>query len=55
MRITQNLSYDAYVNDLMRRQEAIYRLNRQMATGHKVNSASDNPASAHAILTSKSL
>lgn len=55
MRITQNLSYDAYVNDLMRRQEAIYRLNRQMATGHKVNSASDNPASAHAILTSRSL
>jgi flagellar hook-associated protein 3 FlgL len=55
MRITQNLSYDAYVNDIMRRQEAIYRLNRQMATGHKVNSASDDPASAHAILTSKSL
>lgn len=55
MRITQNLSYDAYVNDLMRRQEAIYRLNKQMSTGHKVNSASDNPASAHAILTSKSL
>src|SRR3972149_9253704 len=55
MRITQNLSYDAYGNDLMRRQEAIYSLNRQMATGHKVNSASDDPASAHAILTSKSL
>ena len=55
MRITQNLSYDAYVNDLMRRQEAIYKLNRQMATGHKVNSASDDPAAAHNILTSKSI
>lgn len=55
MRITQNLSYDAYVNDLMRRQEAIYRLDRQMSTGRKVNSASDDPASAHAILTSKSI
>lgn len=55
MRITQNLSYDAYVNDLTRRQEAIYRLNRQMATGHKVNSASDDPAAAHNILTSKSI
>lgn len=55
MRITQNLSYDAYVNDLTRRQEAIYRLNRQMATGHKVNSASDDPASAHNILTSRSI
>lgn len=55
MRITQNLSYDAYVNDLMRRQESIYKLNRQMATGHKVNSASDDPAGAHNILTSKSI
>lgn len=55
MRITQNISYDAYVSDLMRRQESIYRINRQMATGHKVNSASDNPAGAHKILTSRSL
>lgn len=55
MRITQNLSYDAYVNDLMRRQDAIYKLNRQMATGHKVNSASDDPAAAHNILTSRSI
>lgn len=55
MRITQNLSYDAYINDLLRRQESIYRINRQIATGHKVNSASDDPASAHKILTSRSL
>lgn len=55
MRITQNLSYDAYVNDLMRRQESIYRLNKQMATGLKVNSASDDPAGAHKILTSRSV
>lgn len=55
MRITQNLSYDAYVNDLLRRQESIYKINRQIATGHKVNSASDDPSSAHKILTSKSL
>jgi len=55
MRITQNLSYDAYVNDLMRRQGEIYKLNRQMATGHKVNSASDDPSVAHNILTSRSL
>lgn len=55
MRITQNLSYEAYINDLARRQESIYRINRQIATGHKVNSASDDPAAAHKILTSKSL
>lgn len=55
MRITQNLSYDAYVNDIMRRQESLYKLNKQMATGHKVNSASDDPAGAHNILTSRSI
>lgn len=55
MRITQNLSYDAYVNDIMRRQESIYRINKQMATGRMVNSASDDPASAHKILTSRSV
>lgn len=55
MRITQNLSYDAYVYDLMRRQESIYRINKQMASGHKVNSASDDPASAHKILTLRSV
>ena len=55
MRITQKLSYDAYVNDIFKRQEAIYRLNKQLATQKKVNAPSDDPVNAHNILTSKSL
>lgn len=55
MRITQNLTYERYINDLMRRQEDIYRINKQISTGKRVNAASDDPVSANDILTSKSL
>ncbi|WKZ31824.1 MAG: flagellar hook-associated protein FlgL [Thermodesulfobacteriota bacterium] len=55
MRVTQKLSYDRYVSDLLLRQEKIYNINKQISSGRKVNAPSDDPVNAHKILTSKSL
>lgn len=55
MRVTQKLSYDAYVRDMFRRQDELYRLNRQLATQKKVNVPSDDPVNAHNLLTSRTL
>ena len=55
MRITQNMTYNTYINDIMRRQEALNGLNKQLSTGKKVNAPSDDAVGAATILTSKSL
>ncbi len=55
MRVTQKLSYDRYIGDLLLRQEKIYNINKQISSGRKVNLPSDDPVNAHKILTSKSL
>lgn len=55
MRVTQKLTYDRYINDLMRRQQDIYRINKQISTLKKVNAPSDDPVNAHSILSSRSL
>lgn len=55
MRVTQKLSYDRYVSDLLLRQEKLYNINKQISSGRKVNAPSDDPVNAHKILTSKSL
>jgi flagellar hook-associated protein 3 FlgL len=55
MRITQQVTYNTYINDLMRRQESIYDLHRQLSTGKRVNLPSDDPVKTDDILSSKSM
>lgn len=55
MRVTQSIAYNTYVNDLMRRQEAIYKSQYQLSTGKAVNTPSDDPVKANKLLTSKSV
>jgi len=55
MRITQGITYNKYINDMMRKQEALYRENLQLSTGRKVNRPSDDPVNASRILSSKTI
>lgn len=55
MRITQSITYDKYINDLMRKQESLYKSNVELSTGRKVNAPSDDPVNASRILTTKSV
>ncbi|MEK6531443.1 MAG: flagellar hook-associated protein FlgL [Deltaproteobacteria bacterium] len=55
MRITQHITYNTYINDLMRKQESIYDLHRQLSTGKRVNTPSDDPVKTDDILSTKSL
>lgn len=55
MRITQNITYNTYINDIMRKQESLYGLSRQISSGKKVNVLSDDPVSAESILSSRSM
>jgi len=55
MRVTQHIIYNGYVNDLMRKQEELYALHRQISSGKKVNVPSDDPVRTNDILDAKSL
>ncbi|MBI5587082.1 MAG: flagellar hook-associated protein FlgL [Deltaproteobacteria bacterium] len=55
MRITQSITYNKYINDIMRNQESLYKLNQELSTGRKVNAPSDDPVNASRILTGKSV
>ncbi|MFQ5736258.1 MAG: flagellar hook-associated protein FlgL [Thermodesulfobacteriota bacterium] len=55
MRITQGMMYNTYINDIVRRQETLYSLDKQLATGKRVNAPSDDPVNAGTILSSKSV
>lgn len=55
MRITQGITYSTYVNDIMRRQESIFNTQRQLSTGKRVNTTSDDPVAAGDILTSRTM
>ncbi len=55
MRITQNILYNTYVSDMMRRQASIYETTLQLSTGKKVNKPADDPVNASKILSSRSL
>src|SRR3990172_4935925 len=55
MRITQNMTYSTYINDIMRRQETLNGLNKQLSTGKRVNAPSDDAVGASTILSSRSL
>lgn len=55
MRITQNILYNTYVSDMMKRQASIYETTLQLSTGKKVNKPADDPVNASKIISSKSL
>lgn len=55
MRITQNISYNTFINDIMRRQENVYDLNKQISTGKRVNAPSDDPVKAKEIISAKGI
>lgn len=55
MRITQNITYNKYINDMMRKQESLYKSNLELSTGRKVNAPSDDPVNASRILASRSI
>ncbi|MBI5236843.1 MAG: flagellar hook-associated protein FlgL [Deltaproteobacteria bacterium] len=55
MRITQNITYNTYINDIMRKQESLYGLSRQISSGKKVNVLSDDPVSAESILSARGM
>jgi len=40
MRVTQKLSYDTYITNMMRQQDDIYRLHKQLSSQKKVSAPS---------------
>ncbi len=55
MRVSQNMTYNTYINDIMRRQESLNELNNKLSTGKKVNAPSDDAVNAGRILSSRSV
>lgn len=55
MRVTQQMTYNSFINDIMRRQKSILDTSRQLATGRKVNAPSDDPISADGIFSTRSV
>ncbi len=55
MRVTQKLSYDTYIRNMLRQQDEIYRMHKQLSSQKKVNAPSDDPVNAHNLLTSRTL
>src|SRR3972149_6822733 len=55
MRVTQKLSYDTYITNMMRQQDEIYRLHKRLSSQKKVSAPSDDPVNAHNLLTSRTL
>ncbi|MEK6758510.1 MAG: flagellar hook-associated protein FlgL [Deltaproteobacteria bacterium] len=55
MRVTHNITYNGYVNDLTRQQERLLGLHKQISTGKSVNAPSDDPVKVNTLLTSRGL
>lgn len=55
MRVTQNMTYTGYLNDIMRRQESLYRLSERLSTGKDLNYPSDDPVKASSALANRGL
>lgn len=55
MRVTQNITYNGYINDLTRQQERLLGLHKQISTGKSVNAPSDDPVKVNTLLTSRGL
>jgi len=54
MRVTENIVYSTYINDILKHQRSLFKLQEQLASGKAVNSLSDDPVNAGRILRSKS-
>ncbi len=54
MRVTQGMTYSAYVNGIESQQESIYNLNNEVSTGKKINAPSDDPLGSSQLLSSSS-
>lgn len=54
MRVTQGMMYNSYINDMSSRQDSMYTLNNEVATGLKLNAPSDDPLGTSQLLSSKS-
>lgn len=55
MRITQNIIYDTYRNDMLRLQQSIYNLHKRVSSGKEINTLSDDPVKLPRILASKTV
>ena len=55
MWVTQKPAYETYIKNMLRQQDEIYRLHKQLSSQKKVNAPSDDPVNAHNLLTSKTL
>ncbi len=53
MRVTKGIIYKTYLNDIMKRQDSLLRLHKQLSTGRRVTTPSDDPVSTGTIITSK--
>ncbi|VAV85577.1 hypothetical protein MNBD_DELTA01-364 [hydrothermal vent metagenome] len=54
MRVTENIIYSTYIQDILKHQRSLFKLHEQLASGKAVNSLSDDPVNAGRILRSKS-
>lgn len=55
MRVTNNMKNHNLVNTMMKNQSTVATLQTQLASGNKVNSASDNPAAIPAIMNANEM
>ena len=54
MRVTENIVYSTYINDIQKHQRSLFKLQEQLASSKAVNSLSDDPVNAGRILRSRS-
>ncbi|MFQ5427622.1 MAG: flagellar hook-associated protein FlgL [Thermodesulfobacteriota bacterium] len=55
MRVTTNILYDTYIRDINRQYQSLFKTQRELATGKKISTPSDDPARVGKLLDSKSL
>jgi flagellar hook-associated protein 3 FlgL len=54
MRVTENMVYSTYIQDILKHQRSLFKLHEQLSSGKAVNSLSDDPVNAGRILRGKS-
>jgi len=54
MRVTSNALFDAYIKDINRQYSSLFKVQRELATGKKLASPSDDPTRVGKLLDSKS-
>ncbi len=54
MRVTTNVLYETYIKDINRQYQSLFKTQRELATGKKLSTPSDDPARVGKLLDSKS-